>query len=151
MPTYLIEPKPSLDDLAHHGVKGMHWGIRRNEPTNARYTPNSQAQDRQTYGKAGVKRINRRMNKGQSRKKAQNREFLRTLGKGTALLGGTYVALILTQHGDQIYSELGARVSSRAQRNRGRAAAAAAMGLGAAESNQYFKRSRKGVYNITTL
>lgn len=23
------EDKPSLDDLAHHGIKGMHWGVRK--------------------------------------------------------------------------------------------------------------------------
>lgn len=27
--TYSYEKKPSLEDLAHHGVKGMHWGVRK--------------------------------------------------------------------------------------------------------------------------
>jgi hypothetical protein len=27
--TYSYEEKPSLEDLSHHGVKGMHWGVRK--------------------------------------------------------------------------------------------------------------------------
>jgi hypothetical protein len=27
--TYSYDEKPSLEDLAHHGVKGMHWGVRK--------------------------------------------------------------------------------------------------------------------------
>lgn len=27
--TYSYEEKPSLEDLSHHGVKGMHWGVKK--------------------------------------------------------------------------------------------------------------------------
>lgn len=29
MTTYFVGAKPSLEDLAHYGVKGMHWGVRK--------------------------------------------------------------------------------------------------------------------------
>lgn len=29
------DAKPSLEELAHHGVKGMRWGVRKDHPTSA--------------------------------------------------------------------------------------------------------------------
>jgi len=30
---YLFDEKPSLEELSHHGIKGMKWGSRRAKPT----------------------------------------------------------------------------------------------------------------------
>jgi hypothetical protein len=151
MTTYLIEPKPSLDDLAHHGVKGMHWGVRRNEPTNSAYSQSRQVYDKDRFGKGGVKRINRRLNKGKTYKQAVRREGVSYVSRRAALVGATYVGLILAQHGDQISRELGSRISQKAQTNRGRAAMADLRGLAEKTAVNYIKPNRKGVYNITDL
>lgn len=88
--------------LAHYGVKGMKWGVRRQrrkasalkdrnawreksrserkktrDQPNKRYTKNDRYWDETTYGKKGVKRINRRMNKGQTHGQAERREVAR--------------------------------------------------------------------------
>ena len=77
-------------ELYHFGIKGMKWGVRRaerkarraelNKP-NASYGKSQRLADRSSYGKGGVRRINRRMNKGQSHFKAQVNESVQRVAK----------------------------------------------------------------------
>ena len=77
-------------ELYHFGIKGMKWGVRRaerkahkeelNKP-NASYGKSQRSADRSVYGKGGVRRINRRMNKGQSHFKAQVNESVQRVAK----------------------------------------------------------------------
>lgn len=101
--------------LAHYGVKGMKWGVRRarkkavrtrrknaqradrdnwrsmsrserrknRDKANARYTKADRATDQSVLGRGGVRRINRRMNKGQSHGQAFLREAARNAAIGT--------------------------------------------------------------------
>lgn len=52
--------------LAHYGVKGMKWGVRRERRNtyNKNYTERQRKQDRAIYGGRAERRINRRMNEG---------------------------------------------------------------------------------------
>lgn len=59
--------------LAHHGVKGMKWGIRKNR-YNANYTTEQRSRDRSVYGRGGVRRINRSMNRGTPISGARSKE-----------------------------------------------------------------------------
>ena len=58
----MINDKPSLGTLAHYGVKGMKWGIRRRR--NENYTDKQRKQDRAIYGRGAERRVNKRMNQG---------------------------------------------------------------------------------------
>lgn len=134
------------EDLEHFGVKGMHWGIRK-EQTHPQYSSAMQSKDQGTWGPGGVRRINRSMNGGKSHKDAVKSEYRKFLVKSAIGFGVVGLGLVLEEHGPTLARAIG----ERAETNRGRAAMAATLGLGAAESNQLFKKSRKGVYNITTL
>lgn len=135
------------DSLQHYGVKGMKWGVRKSEPTNSSYSKSQQYYDHNQFGKGGVRRINRRLNNGQSIKEARNNERKYRRRKRTAVrttvIGGSLAARIIS-----VYGPLAAQVISvKAETNRGRAAAAEAMGV----PRKATKPNRKGVYNITTL
>ncbi|WP_218969596.1 hypothetical protein, partial [Streptomyces sp. JV178] len=108
--------KPSLDDLAHYGVKGMKWGVRRAErdAPNSRYSSVNRAKDRKTHGDKGVKRINRRLNKGQTLKKARARETTR---KTALVTGAAATAAALKVAGPVLMQS----IAVRAERNRARA------------------------------
>jgi hypothetical protein len=81
------------DVLAHFGVKGMHWGVRKSGiggagaagsvkksapsaplPDHPEYRNTHRATDTRNYGKGGVERINANMHKGMTLKDARNRE-----------------------------------------------------------------------------
>lgn len=135
------------NDLEHFGVKGMHWGVRKEEAFHPKYSSSLRSSDRASFGNGGVRRINKSMNEGKTHKEAAMAEYRVFLAKSALAIGVVGLGYALQSHGPT----LARTISERAETNRGRAAMAAMKGLGAAESNQLFKKSRKGVYNITTL
>ena len=90
--------------LLHYGIKGMKWGIRRyqnsdgsltsvgrkrNQNWNRNYKEFDRSSDKAIYGSGGVKRINKRMNKGQSYGMAWTIELGRTTVINTLVGIGT--------------------------------------------------------------
>lgn len=148
---------PNSDALVHYGVKGMKWGVRKANPD---YNPSQRAYDKKNYGRGGVRRINKRMNRGSDLQKArvQERTFRarRNTAIGLGLLFGPEIA-----HGAKIAKQVvkltagvaAQSVAKRAETNRGRAAAAEAMGLPrmASTGPSYSRPNRKGVYNISSV
>jgi hypothetical protein len=63
--TYLGEEKPSLEELAHFGVKGMKWGVRNVERA-AGYTDSQRDADAKKYGKRAPGRVDKRVAKGKT-------------------------------------------------------------------------------------
>lgn len=142
--------KPTLDELIHSGVKGMKWGVRKAEqPANARYSDAARAKDKKDHGTRGVKRINKRLNEGQTLKKARSREVRRDTLQGVAAVGAYYAASAVRLYGPI----LAQTIAVRAETNRGRANVAANRGLprSAAGGPTYSKQNRNGVYNVTTV
>jgi len=139
------------DDLAHYGVKGMHWGVHKTEldTPNSSYSKGQRNYDKQNYGAGSVKRINRRLNKGARLKEARNSEVAFRNRRALAVAGAAFV-------GTLAYERLklsAGDIAKRAETNRGRASAAATMGLPrhASSGPTYAKPNRSGSYNITSF
>lgn len=95
--------------LAHYGVKGMKWGVRRKSRNtyNKNYTERQRKQDRAVYGNRAERRINRRMNEGYGvkgaraieadrkertdRRKATARRVGKKISKTAASIGSAFV------------------------------------------------------------
>lgn len=137
-------------ELTHYGVKGMKWGVRRAEldAPSSRYSSANRKKDEKVHGPRAVKRINRRLNKGMTLKKARRKETTRDTLQAVAAVGAYYAARYMV-HAGPVLSQ---GVASRAQTKRGQAAAAAAMGLPRhATSGPTFTKPKRGVYNISSL
>lgn len=150
-------------EVVHYGVKGMHWGVRKNTPTNPNYNRSQRDADRKKFGQGGVKRINRRLNKGHGIAKARKKEARfrknRREAISTAVLGIKYRHQV--KAGLQIAGTLASlaagiavqHVAVKAETKRGQAFAANTMGLPrqASTGPSYSKKNRSGVYNITSV
>lgn len=60
-----------MSELYHYGVKGMRWGHRKDNPD---YSSEQRKRDKSIYGRGGVRRINRSMNKGSKISAARSKE-----------------------------------------------------------------------------
>lgn len=81
-----------MNELYHYGIKGMRWGIRnkRNKATKPSkkksiYKKINREADKATFGKRGVKHIEKRMNKGRSHKSAVASEIVRKVASNTVV------------------------------------------------------------------
>ena len=104
------------DELYHHGVKGMKWGVRK-EPQNASYSDAQRKRDLDVYGRGGVKRINRSMNDGSSISGARSKEAARInaarrkaqvagkVGNTVGQVGGAVAGLVLSKYARQKISD----------------------------------------------
>lgn len=95
------------NELTHYGILGMKWGVRKHSNVNrdsilsgkrksnwnSHYKKIDRQTDKSIYGKGGVKRINKRMNKGQSYKKAWAVELGRSAVVNTLVSIGTMEVL----------------------------------------------------------
>jgi hypothetical protein len=139
------------NELAHYGVKGMKWGVKKADPNDnpsPKYSVQQRRKDLRDHGKRGVKRINRRLNKGQTLKKARGRETLRNTLQSASVVGALYAANFVRLAGPMVMQS----IAVRAQTKRGEAALADSMGLPREGSSiNYSKQKRDGVYNISSL
>lgn len=158
-----FEPSDFRDVVKHYGVKGMHWGVRKNTPTHADYSVGQRQYDKKNYGHGGVKRINRRLNKGADLTTARKKEVKFRRRRSKAISTG----VLAVRYREQI--KVGAKVAGtilslaagvavqaiakKAETNRGRAAAANTMGLPSQSTAgpTFSKKNRNGAYNITQI
>jgi hypothetical protein len=143
----MTQPSKPPGELVHYGVKGMKWGVRRNNTLNSGYTSYNRKADKKVVGRRGVKQISRRMDKGQNyntaRKKViRNRAMVRLAISGALILGPE-----LSRAADLTRGS----IAQRAQTKRGQAETARQFGLGSKPSNgpKYSKRNRDGSYKIS--
>lgn len=98
--------------LMHYGVLGMHWGIRKDKKRNPDYSSKQRIRDRKLYGRGAERRINRRMNKGESVQSARHNEVVKknrkrkaknvaaVVGSAAVATGGAAVLYsVLKKHG----------------------------------------------------
>lgn len=106
----------SLPFIAHHGIFGMKWGVRRyqnkdgtlTEAGKKHYHPNysdsQRKQDKALYGNRGVERINKRMHEGYSILGARHYEAARKQRNRIILAGAGIAAGTLVTVGGVMYA-----------------------------------------------
>ena len=115
--------------LAHYGIKGMKWGVRRKrDEHNKSYTDKQRKNDRAMYGKRAEKRINRKLNEGYGLRGARHFEVERrdrrdkrkkTLKKVGKVATGAVAAVGSAVLSDMLFND---GVGTRAAVNFGKAA-----------------------------
>ena len=104
------------DYLAHFGIKGMKWGVRRFQSKSGKltsagkkryYTKNQRDIDEAMYGKRGVKRIEKRMAKGRSHVTASAMEMGRQVTTGLLISTAVPAALFDIGTGGEAHRRLG--------------------------------------------
>lgn len=78
MAIYYIGSVPYSDcDIYHYGVKGMKWGVRKEEQYHPDYSSDQRNRDKAVYGRGGVRRINKNMKRGDKISTARSKEATR--------------------------------------------------------------------------
>lgn len=160
----MTDRSPSPDELAHYGVKGMKWGVRRSPAEKARlnkpnpnYSKSQRNYDRKNFSTKAVVRINRRMNQGQDLKTARKNEVKFRRRRYNAVAGAYVVARYSNPQTRALLGELGrfaaASVAKRAETKRGQARVAEQFGLPrtATTGPTYAKKNRNNVYKISDV
>lgn len=137
----------------------MKWGVRRtdhDDTPNIGYSKSQKRYDRQNFGKRGVKRVNRDLNKGLDIKTARKNEYSRRRKKYNAIAGAVVAARFAPAAIRTLSMVAGVasqNIAVRAETKRGQAFAAETMGLPrmATTGPTYTKPNRKGVYNISSM
>jgi hypothetical protein len=153
-----LEPG-SPDELAHHGVKGMKWGIKRKRTTyNKSYAKNERARDDRN-GRS-PKRINKRINKGQDLETARKNEDKfkkrRKAAITTAVLAARYASPENRARLKLLINVVGGiaahKIAERAETKRGEAfvrnSFAESHGL---RGTPKVTKQKRGAYNISSL
>ncbi len=139
--------KKTSDDLAHYGVKGMRWGVRRAE-ANPDYSQENRSADKKQFGRSGVRKINKRLNKGESYQKARKSVMRNRAMRNLAIAGALYAAPQILE----IAEKTSGSIAQRAQTKRGEAAVADLMGLPRKASNgPAYSEPKRGVYKISSI
>ena len=121
--SYLEKPATPEEALAHFGVKGMRWGVRKRP--NSGFSDDQRAAVRAKYGKRGEKRVNKRLNKGKSLEKAIRGERNRRIIVRTAVV--LYAAMVGKNLLDRFGPTLASNIAAKAAAKNGARAAADAM------------------------
>jgi hypothetical protein len=145
------DDKPSLEELAHHGVKGMHWG--QHKSIHPSFTPREQASDVSERGKGSLRRINKRLNNGMTLSQARDREDVFQARRAIAIAGATVVVALLAEHGSTNMSAANSFIANKAATNRQAASVLEkTLAIGSkASKTPFVKAGRHGVFKITTL
>lgn len=145
------------EDVLHSGVKGMKWGVRRaeNNKRNSGYSSKERTKDSLRFTSGGIKRINKRMNKGADLKTARRKEGQRTALKAAAIVAIYNSPKIIDatlNAVDKYGGALASSVAQKAETNRGRAQAAGTMGLPqTASTGPNYAQNSGGAYKISDL
>lgn len=121
---------PHEGSLEHHGVKGMHWGVKKAAPLpfHKDYSKRLIREDALLVGGKGVRKINQRLHNGEDHQSARRAELKSALKKQLAISGAALVVHILVNHGDDLASHAKSRhrdfvdlTTKRAAENRDKA------------------------------
>lgn len=128
--TYSDKPA-TPGELIHFGVKGMHWGVRKDK--RPELAPHSGATSRQhehnrrVYGNKGARNINEQLHKGVSLNKARKDEHARQWSRNKKVLFAMFAAWAAIRLGPALMGSMNKTLSSaagkRMQANGAKAAA----------------------------